>query len=101
MITFFCLVYRLQQEAPNPKPVSCKLHVTNCPSYYGQEFHGVISHIDASAILEEDGAYLVRQSEGSNGFYTLTLRYEVIFRKVILELNAECTILLEQLSISL
>jgi hypothetical protein len=78
LITFSFSVYRLQQEAPRPKPVSCKHHITNSPSYYGKEFHGIISHLDASAILEEDGAYLVRQSEGSNGFYTLTLRYEVI-----------------------
>ncbi|PNF20787.1 N-chimaerin [Cryptotermes secundus] len=69
-------LYRLQQEAPRPKPVSCKHHITNSPSYYGKEFHGVISHLDASAILEEDGAYLVRQSEGSNGFHTLTLRFD-------------------------
>jgi hypothetical protein len=78
MITFVCPVYHLQQEAPHPKPVLCKHHVTNCPLYYDKEFHGVISHLDASAILKEDGAYLVRQSEGSSGFYTLTLRYVVI-----------------------
>ena len=68
-------VYRLQQEAPLPIPVLCKNAVPNCPSYYGSEFHGVMSHLDASALLTEDGCYLVRQSGGANGFYTLSLRY--------------------------
>lgn len=71
-------MYRLQLEAPGPKPVICKHHVTNSPSYYGLEFHGVISHLDASALLMEEGAYLVRQSGVNTGFYTLTLRYVVI-----------------------
>lgn len=71
-------VYRLQLEAPGPKPVTRKHHVTNSPPYYGPEFHGVISHLDASALLVEEGAYLVRQSAVNNGFYTLTLRYVVI-----------------------
>lgn len=71
-------VYRLQLEAPGPKPVIRKHHVTNSPSYYGLEFHGVISHLDASALLMEEGAYLVRQSGVNTGFYTLTLRYVVI-----------------------
>ena len=71
-------VYRLQLEAPGPKPVTCKHRVTNSPPYYGLEFHGVISHLDASALLVEEGAYLVRQSAVNNGFYTLTLRYVVI-----------------------
>lgn len=71
-------VYRLQLEAPGPKPVISKNHVTNSPPYYGLEFHGVISHLDASALLREEGAYLVRQSAANNGVYTLTLRYVVI-----------------------
>lgn len=70
-------MYHLQLEAPRPKPVACKHHVKNCPLYYGLEFHGVISHHDASALLVEEGEYLVRQSGGSNGFYTLTLRYDI------------------------
>jgi hypothetical protein len=57
--------------------VACEHEVKNCPRYYGSEFHGVISHIDASALLMEEGAYLVRQSGGNNGFYTLTLRYDI------------------------
>jgi hypothetical protein len=71
-------VYRLQLEAPGPKPAIRKHHVTNSPPYYGPEFHGVISHLDASAVLREEGAYLVRQSAANNGVYTLTLRYVAI-----------------------
>lgn len=71
-------VYRLQLEAPGPKPVTRKHHIANSPPYYGLEFHGVISHLDAAALLVEEGAYLVRQSAVNNGFYTLTLRCVVI-----------------------
>lgn len=77
LCTFSFSVYRLQLEAPRPRPVACKHHVTNCPQYYGLEFHGVISHLDASALLVEEGEYLVRQSGGNSGFYTLTLRYDI------------------------
>lgn len=68
-------LYRLQLEAPGPKPVTRKHNVTNSPPYYGLEFHGVISQLDASALLVEEGAYLVRHSAVNNGFYTLTLRF--------------------------
>ncbi|XP_069675242.1 beta-chimaerin [Periplaneta americana] len=69
-------LYRLQQQAPRPVPIPRKHHVANCPLFYGLEFHGVMSHLEASALLKEEGAYLVRQSEGTNGFYTLTLRFD-------------------------
>nr|CAD7255910.1 unnamed protein product [Timema shepardi] len=73
----FCIVYRLQQEAPRPKPISGQRRLSTCPPFYGSEFHGILSQKDASTFLKDDGAYLVRESgSGNNDFYTLSLRFE-------------------------
>ncbi|XP_068086817.1 beta-chimaerin isoform X2 [Anabrus simplex] len=68
-------LYQLQQKAPRPKPVVCKRYIPSCPPYYGSEFHGVLSHQEAAAIVTEEGEYLVRQSGGVQEFYTLTFRF--------------------------
>nr|CAD7397187.1 unnamed protein product [Timema cristinae] len=77
LIFIYFAVYRLQQEAPRPKPISGQRRLSTCPPFYGSEFHGILSQKDASAFLKEDGAYLVRESgSGNNDFYTLSLRFE-------------------------
>ncbi|KAK7872201.1 hypothetical protein R5R35_001761 [Gryllus longicercus] len=68
-------LYRLQQEAPRPKPVVCTKPVPSRPSFYGSEFHGILSHTHAANVVTEEGAYIVRQSCGSHDFYTLTFRF--------------------------
>lgn len=68
-------LYKLQQEAPRPKPVECKDNIPSCPPFYGSEFHGVLSHIEATALVVEEGAYIVRQSHPDNDFYTLSFRF--------------------------
>lgn len=69
-------VYQLQQESPPPQPV-LSTHVVESPlsRIYGGEFHGPISHADASRLLTKDGMYLVRISGKANGQHaTLSLR---------------------------
>ncbi|XP_030762568.1 beta-chimaerin isoform X2 [Sitophilus oryzae] len=71
-------LYRMQLEAPEPIPILCDEILSNKPSYLGQDYHGPISHVQASALLNSrpNGAYLVRSSKCANGeFYTLSLKF--------------------------
>lgn len=62
-------------EAPKPKRVVCD-NLEDRPEFYGREYHGVMSHKEATAILENEpnGAFLIRKGSQNNDFYTLTLK---------------------------
>ncbi|CAG9764285.1 unnamed protein product [Ceutorhynchus assimilis] len=71
-------LYRMQLEAPVPIPILCDDILPNRPAFLGQDYHGAISHVQASKLLNshENGAYLVRSSRSANGeFYTLSLKF--------------------------
>ncbi|XP_071443629.1 N-chimaerin [Hetaerina americana] len=80
-------LYKLQQEAPKPKPIPC-LHSLpyHRPPQFGNEFHGPIGHAEAAQLLDEDGAFLVRESRSHTSdqdgnsleskIFTLSLRYD-------------------------
>ncbi|XP_046407850.1 N-chimaerin-like [Ischnura elegans] len=80
-------LYKLQQEAPKPKPIPCiKSLPYHTPPQYGSEFHGPIGHAEAAQLLDEDGAFLVRESRShasnqdrdsiESKIFTLSLRYD-------------------------
>lgn len=69
-------LYSLQQKAPRPRPVPCKRLVQDRPLHYGSEFHGSLSRLDASTLLEHSGSYLVRTSHTSPGDFILSLNAE-------------------------
>ncbi|KAJ8712771.1 hypothetical protein PYW08_008075 [Mythimna loreyi] len=70
-------LYRIQLEAPKPKRVVCD-NLDERPEFYGREYHGVISHKEATLILENEpnGAFLIRKGSQGNDFYTLTLKFD-------------------------
>ncbi|CAH0551555.1 unnamed protein product [Brassicogethes aeneus] len=71
-------LYRMQLEAPVPIPVICNDVIPDLPAHLGQDYHGHISHIQASNLLslKPNGAYLVRNSKSANGqFHTLSLKF--------------------------
>ncbi|KAJ8926125.1 hypothetical protein NQ315_009982 [Exocentrus adspersus] len=71
-------LYRMQLEAPVPVPIICDEVPPDLPSYLGRDYHGAISHIEASNLLSDhpNGAYLVRSSKSANGqFHTLSLKF--------------------------
>lgn len=68
-------VYHLHQKAPKAKKVVPDYPVIPKPDFFGDEYHGSISHIQAKELLKEEGEYLVRRSSGeNNNFFTLSLR---------------------------
>ncbi|PVD36067.1 hypothetical protein C0Q70_03037 [Pomacea canaliculata] len=73
--TWNTYLYRLQQEAPKPFCVACQREVPGRPEFYGNEFHGTISRIEADSLLREDGYYLVRKSERAPDAFTLAIRF--------------------------
>ncbi|KPM04865.1 N-chimaerin-like protein [Sarcoptes scabiei] len=72
-------LYELQQRAPIPKRVICPFVIRSRPSFYGREFHGIMSRDEAEQILLEedgvDGRYLIRQSARQKSQMTLSLRF--------------------------
>ncbi|KAK9503945.1 hypothetical protein O3M35_010397 [Rhynocoris fuscipes] len=69
-------LYKLQQEAPKPNAILCSKEFLDKPSFYGREYHGPLSHQQASALLIENGDYLVRISgQDDNPTYTLSLKF--------------------------
>lgn len=67
----------MQLKAPVPVPIICESLPNDLPSYFGRDYHGPISHVEAGKLLENqpNGAYLVRSSKCSNGeFHTLSLK---------------------------
>uniref|UniRef100_UPI00398EC71D N-chimaerin isoform X1 n=2 Tax=Pristiophorus japonicus TaxID=55135 RepID=UPI00398EC71D len=69
-------LYQLQQEAPNPRRITCTCEVENRPKYYGREFHGMISREAADQLLSAaEGSYIIRESQRQPGTYTLALRF--------------------------
>jgi len=44
---------------------------------YGSEYHGLMGHLEAEQLLANarDGSYFVRRSPQSDGYYTLSLRF--------------------------
>ncbi|XP_045553163.1 beta-chimaerin isoform X4 [Salmo salar] len=69
-------LYRLQQEAPRPKRMTCPQEMETRPKYYGREFHGMLSRECADELLGgAEGAYLVRESQRQPGTHTLALRF--------------------------
>lgn len=71
-------LYRMQIAAPVPIPILCDEILPDKPSFLGRDYHGAISHVQASNFLnsQPNGAYLVRSSQSANGqFYTLSLKF--------------------------
>ncbi|XP_038645289.1 N-chimaerin isoform X1 [Scyliorhinus canicula] len=69
-------LYQLQQEAPNPRRITCTCEVESRPKYYGREFHGMISREAADQLLSvAEGSYIIRESQRQSGTYTLALRF--------------------------
>ncbi|XP_059822681.1 N-chimaerin isoform X2 [Hypanus sabinus] len=69
-------LYQLQQEAPNPRRITCTCEVENRPKYYGREFHGMISREATDHLLSvAEGSYIIRESQRQPGTYTLALRF--------------------------
>lgn len=67
----------MQLDAPVPIPVISDKVPPDLPHYLGRDYHGAISHIQASNLLssQPNGAYLVRSSRSADGkFHTLTLK---------------------------
>ncbi|XP_018567197.1 beta-chimaerin isoform X1 [Anoplophora glabripennis] len=78
LTTDILILYRMQLEAPVPVPIICDEVPSDLPSYLGRDYHGAISHVDASNLLsgQPNGAYLVRSSKSANGqFHTLSLKF--------------------------
>ncbi|XP_031667669.1 beta-chimaerin-like [Oncorhynchus kisutch] len=68
-------LYRLQQEAPRPKRMTCPQEMETRPKYYGREFHGMLSRESADELLGgAEGAYLVRESQRQPGTPHLGLK---------------------------
>ncbi|GBP00581.1 N-chimaerin [Eumeta japonica] len=69
-------LYRIQMEAPKPKKIICDKCLDK-PHFYGKEYHGIMGHKEATALLDEqpNGAFLIRKGNEYNDFYTLTWRF--------------------------
>ncbi|XP_078487159.1 uncharacterized protein LOC100186049 isoform X2 [Ciona intestinalis] len=68
-------LFRLQQEAPKPRPVLCQnTDLQNRPHFYGPECHGLVSREEGGRLCKEDGDYLIRESQNERGRFTLVLR---------------------------
>jgi chimaerin len=76
ILIIFLLVYKIQLEAPAPKPILCAINVPHSP--YGTIFHGHMTHKESERILASspDGSFLVRQSANALDFYTLSLQFD-------------------------
>ncbi|XP_017064803.1 N-chimaerin [Drosophila eugracilis] len=85
-------LYKLQLEAPAPCPLRCQRTLPLPPAkstaeaveannlagrLYGTEYHGLMGHLEAEQLLANarDGSYFVRRSPQSDGYYTLSLRF--------------------------
>lgn len=85
-------MYKIQLEAPAPHPVHCQRTLLLPPAdstadvvedhnqaqrLYGSEYHGVMGHLEAEQLLSNasDGSYLVRRSPKTDGYYTLSVRF--------------------------
>ncbi|XP_005188297.1 N-chimaerin [Musca domestica] len=77
-------LYKIQLEAPTPKPLYTNKFLTNhfeneekIPNFYGSEYHGCMSHKEAEELLNNkvDGSFLVRKSPGAADYYTLSVRF--------------------------
>lgn len=77
-------LYKIQLEAPTPKPLHCNKFIANSyeqdekiKHYYGMEYHGRMGHLEAEEILKNkaDGTYLIRRSPTAKDYYTLSLRF--------------------------
>ncbi|KAH8317432.1 hypothetical protein KR074_000512 [Drosophila pseudoananassae] len=85
-------LYKIQLEAPTPFPLRCLRTLLPLPAkskaeaveandsavrLYGSEYHGVMGHLEAEELLANarEGSYLVRRSPQSDGYYTLSLRF--------------------------
>ncbi|XP_063708308.1 beta-chimaerin [Culicoides brevitarsis] len=86
-----CELYKLQEEAPRPIPVlrSESKEIADAPDFYGLDYHGVLGHREADALLHDkpEGSYLVRKSpnrknrtdensDNQNSFYTLCFKFD-------------------------
>lgn len=77
-------LYKIQLEAPTPKPIHCNKFLANAyerdekiPNFYGLEYHGRMGHLEAEKILNNkvDGTFLLRRSPTARDYYTLSLRF--------------------------
>ncbi|KAM8719213.1 hypothetical protein ACLKA7_011858 [Drosophila subpalustris] len=93
-------LYKIQLDAPAPQPVRCQRTLplpaagsavavatdadvdavedkNQAMRLYGSEYHGVMGHLEAEQLLSNasDGSYLVRRSPKSDGYYTLSVRF--------------------------
>ena len=75
-LVFTTVVYNLQQEAPVPIAVPvANINVLPKPQYFNEEYHGHISHQEASDLLQKNGQYLVRESGKNRKHHTLSLKF--------------------------
>ncbi|WAR06187.1 CHIN-like protein [Mya arenaria] len=76
--TWKTYLYQLQNEAPKPKLLKCTKDQPNRPTYYGDEYHGLILREEAEDILAQggDGSYLVRRSDRAPQAFTLAIRFD-------------------------
>ncbi|XP_055638603.1 N-chimaerin [Toxorhynchites rutilus septentrionalis] len=70
-------LYKIQLEAPTPKPIYCDTSVDQRPNFYDSAYHGIMDHHKSEKILEgkPDGSYLIRRSPGATDYWTLSLRF--------------------------
>lgn len=77
-------LYKIQLEAPTPKPLQCNKFLTNAyeqdekiPNFYSGEYHGRMGHLEAEDLLKKkaDGTFLLRRSPTAKDYYTLSLRF--------------------------
>ena len=77
-------LYKIQLEAPTPKPLHCNKFLSNAydedekiPNFYGLEYHGRMGHLQAEDILNNtpDGTFILRRSPTAKDYYTLSLRF--------------------------
>lgn len=70
-------LYKIQLEAPTPKPLHRNRDLEDTPTFYGQEYHGLMGHQEVEKLLENavDGTYLIRKSPTADDYYTLSVRF--------------------------
>ncbi|KAH8387155.1 hypothetical protein KR093_005065, partial [Drosophila rubida] len=79
-------LYKIQLDAPAPHPVRCQRNHSTAEGQednnqavrlYGSEYHGIMGHLEAEQLLSQasDGSYLVRRSPKTDGYHTLSVRF--------------------------
>jgi hypothetical protein len=70
-------LYQLQLQAPRPSCIACLEEVSDRPPFYGEEYHGSITHEECAHLLGlDDGNYLVRAGLRNPGTYSLSFVFD-------------------------